>query len=474
MYKTRELSIMHHILHAIRSTSSNNEKESILRQHKDNNLLRRVLEMTYSPLIKFGVKKLPEPSLQVNELFSLSDALDQLMRLANREATGNAALDLVSYILGHVSPEDAQLISLILDGSLKLGCNVSTINKAIGKNFIKEAPYQGAVSYDAKKVAKLFAKRHTVFSQLKLDGRYANVVCESDSVSMESRQGLPTYFGEHFNFLAGLKHFNEPVVLNGELIIHGMDRYTSNGIISSLVSIGDKIQDGQSVDKELAKLQKEHGDTYESLLSQVKLVVWDFIPQSVYTGSDKWFYNYSNRLADLKEMLEGMPSDKISIVESIVVTSPKEAMDHFLSARNRGEEGTILKGDAHWQDGKPTHQIKFKNEIDLDLVLVDGNLGTPGTKNENVISSVNVVSQCGKLSTSPGGMNEALMKWVTENIEKLKGTIVKVKCNGVSQDRDGNYSLLHPCVVEFRNDKTVGNTLEECIEIDASSKEIVG
>lgn len=459
------------IIKAIRATSSKKEKEALLAQHKDHPILPRVLELAYSPLIKFGIKKIPEKGTS-SQALTLKQALYGLSPLINREVTGHAAIEHLANLLASVSMEDQQIIELIIGKSLKMGCEVSTINKVFGKNFIKEAPYQGAVPYDAKKVAKLFATHHAVFSQLKLDGRYANVVCESDSVSMESRQGLPTYFGEHFNFLAGLKHLNQPVVLNGELIIDGLDRYTSNGIISSLVSIGDKIQDGQSVDKELAKFQKDHGDTYESLLSQVKLVVWDFIPQSVYTSSDKWMFKYSNRLNDLKEILEGMPSDKISIVESIVVTSPKEAMDHFLSARDRGQEGTILKGDAHWQDGKPTHQIKFKNEIELDLVVLDGNFGTKGTKNENVISSIDVVSQCGNLSTSPGGMSEVLMEWVTENIESLKGTIVKVKCNGVSQDREGNYSLLHPCVVEFRNDKTIGNTLEECIEIDRSSREI--
>lgn len=464
---------MHHILETLKSTSSKNEKEAILRQHQDHQLLRRVLEMTYSPLIKFGVKKLPTPAPKTSEEIGLSHALDQLMRLAEREVTGHAASNLVAHLLGHASQEDAQLISLILDGSLKLGCNVSTINKALGKNFIKEAPYQGAVSYDRKKVVNLFAKYNTVFSQLKLDGRFTNIAINGDSISMESRQGLPTYFGSAFDFLIGLdEHYGEPLVLNGELIMYGVDRYTSNGIISALVSIGDKIQDGDDVAKDLAKFVKEYDCTYEQMLERVSVVVWDFIPMSIYTGADKWFKNYSERLVILQEMLNRVDNNRISLVESVVVRSPEEAMSHFLACRDRGEEGTILKGDAHWQDGKPVHQVKFKNEIELDLVVLDGNMGTAGTKNEHVISSINVCSQDGLLSTSPGGMSEALMQWVTENIEDLKGTIVTVKCNGLSQDREGNYSALHPVVVKFRNDKKIGNTLDECIAIDSASKAI--
>lgn len=464
---------MYPVLNSVRNTSSKNEKEAILRQHKDHPLLRRVLEMTYSPLIKFGVKKLPEASLMVDEPLELSTALDQLMRLAKREVTGNAAIEIVAYLLGHLSCEDARLIAMILDGSLKLGCNVGTINKAIGKNFIKEAPYQGAVPYDKKKVAKLFEKYDTVFSQMKMDGRFTNIAIDGDNISMESRQGLPTYFGGAFDFLLGLDaRYGEALVVNGELVIHGVDRYTSNGIISALVSIGDKIQDDDDISKDLAKFVKEYGCTNEQMLERVSVVVWDFIPMSIYTGADKWNKPYSERLAILTEMIANLSNERISLVESIVVKSPAEAMDHFLSCRERGEEGTILKGDAHWQDGKPVFQVKFKHEIMLDLVVVDGNMGTAGTKNEHVISSINVQSQDGLLSTSPGGMSEALMEWVTENIEQIKGSIVTVKCNGLSQDREGNYSALHPVVVQFRNDKVVGNTLPECIVIDASTKEM--
>jgi hypothetical protein len=464
---------MFHILNALRSTSSKNEKEAILRQHKDHALLRRVLEMTYSPLIKFGVKELPEASLTVDGIMALSEALDQLMRLARREVTGHAALDLVAHILGHVSQEDAQLISLILDGSLKLGCNVSTINKAIGKNFIKEAPYQGAVSYDKKKVAKLFEKYETVFSQLKMDGRFTNIAIDGDSISMESRQGLPTYFAGAFDFLLGVDtHYGESLVINGELVMHGVDRYTSNGIIAALVSLGDKIQDGDDVTKDMVKFVKEYGCTYEQMLARVSVVVWDFIPMSIYTGADKWHKPYSERLAILTELIDRIDNERVSLVECKVVNSPAEAMAHFLECRARGEEGTILKGDAHWQDGKPVHQVKFKNEIELDLVITGGNFGTAGTKNEHVISSLNVQSQDGLLKTSPGGMPESQMTWVKENLATLNGTIVTVKCNGVSKDREGNYSLLHPVVEKFRDDKTVGNTLAECLDIDAASKEI--
>lgn len=466
---------IHLIIQQLRNTASKNEKEAIIKSHREDALFRQCLEMTYSPLIKFGVKALPEPTQACDpqHRLSLEEALSALTLLSSRQKTGNAAINHVAYLLGHLSDHDAEILRLVLGKSLKIGCDVTTINKAIGKNFIKETPYSGAVSYDRKKVMNLFKKYDQVFSQMKMDGRFTNIVVDGDLILMESRQGLPTYFGEAFDFLKGMDaYYGEAIVLNGELVIDGIDRYTANGIIASLVSIGDKIQEGQSVDSDLLKFEKEFGEPYASYLHRLKTVVWDFIPMSIYTGADKWHKPYSERFDLLRAMINNLNHPRLALVESRLVANAEAAMEHFLEMRARGEEGTILKGNAHWQDGKPTHNVKFKNEIELDLIVVSGNLGTAGTKNASVISSINVQSQDGLLKSSAGGMSESLMRWVTDNLESLTGTIVAVKCNGISQDREGNYSLLHPAVVRFRDDKSTANSLAECLDIDKASQEL--
>ena len=54
---------------------------------------------------------------------------------------------------------------------------------------------------------------------------------------------------------------------------------------------------------------------------------------------------------------------------------------------------------------------------------------------------------------------------ITENQEKLLGTIIEVKCSGLSFDSSGAYSLLYPAFKHFRDDKLEANSLDECIEI---------
>lgn len=460
------LSIIEHI----RSDSSKNFKVKAISEQKGNALFLKVLEMTYSPFIRFGIKKAPLVSV-FNGSLSLEDALSVIEKISNREVTGHAALNLLSETLSNLNERDAQVLSLIIEKSLKMNCEVSSINKAIGNNFIKETAYMGAVSFSRKKVDELVAKYPYLYSQLKVDGRYANILSEDESVFAESRQGLPNHFGTSFDFLSGIKYDNEPVVFNGEIIIKGMNRYTSNGVVSSIVSIGNKILEGENIDKELKKFKKEHGFEYDESLNMLEFVVWDFIPQSIYVSKNNWEKPYSERLEFLKEVISKV-NGSISIVETRIVNTVQEAMEHFLEARSRGEEGTILKADEQWKDGKPTYQIKFKHEFSVELMITSGSFGEAGTKNESVISTIHTQSQDGLLKVSPSNMSEEKMKFVTDNLDSLIGTIVTVKCNGLSQDRDGNYSLLHPVVESFRDDKSIANSLEEIKDIDSGVSEI--
>jgi hypothetical protein len=114
----------------------------------------------------------------------------------------------------------------------------------------------------------------------------------------------------------------------------------------------------------------------------------------------------------------------------------------------------------------------MKLEMDVDLVIVGFNYGTKGTKNENVISSLNCESSDGLLKTRPQGIKEEMMVYITENQDKLMGKIIKVKCNGVSHDKDENYSLMYPAFIEVRDDKDVADTLEQILEIENMAKSL--
>ena len=178
----------------------------------------------------------------------------------------------------------------------------------------------------------------------------------------------------------------------------------------------------------------------------------------------------------LKGLLFGNESTEqmLSIVETVVVSSFKEAMEHFQDALERGLEGTILKSmDGAWKDGKPTWQVKMKLEMNIDLRIVGFKYGSEGTKNEHVISTLITESSCGLLKTNPSGMKEDMMKYVTENQEELLGTIVEIRCCGLSQNSKGDWSTLHPSVEKLRDDKDTCDSLESAKEIEEMAKSLI-
>ena len=98
------------------------------------------------------------------------------------------------------------------------------------------------------------------------------------------------------------------------------------------------------------------------------------------------------------------------------------------------------------------------------------NYGKEGSKNEKWISSLTVESADGKVVTKPCGISEKDMKHITKNQNILMGTIIEMKCCGLSCDKDGEYSTLHPVFKSLRDDKETADTLESIIEIENMAK----
>jgi hypothetical protein len=455
------------IFDEIAAEGGTNAKVAILTKYVDNELLKRVLYLANSKRVKFYIKQLPEYSWINNGGETLEWALDGLKRITDRSITGTDALNWLVVLLSGVSTDDAYILERIIDKDCKIGLGTTYMNKVF-KGLIEDTPYMGAVSFDEKKARKVFEKGAKGISQIKMDGRYCNAIVRNGEVEMESRQGEPTIL-TGAKFLEELTSF-EDCVLNGELTMDGVSRYESNGIIASLIDICSKrdSRTDKENDKKITNFEDKHG-SFTGALEKIRYTVWDRLTVDEYFNKASKL-KYAERLAYLERLIENANSSSVKMIESTIVHNYAQAMTHFQEVLAAGEEGTILKAwDGEWKDGKPTWQIKCKLELDLDLKITGFNYGAKGTKNENVISSLNVESLCGKLKTRPQGLKETLMKEITENQDKLLGTIIEVKCSGLSHDSNGNYSLLHPAFKGFRDDKIEANTLKECIEIQNSA-----
>lgn len=458
------------IFDEISSEPGSNKKMEILSSYKDNELLKRVLYLANSPRIKFYIKQIPEYTPDNSSPEKLKWGLDGLKLLSSRKFTGHEATKWLQVILSGLSKDDAYIIERIIDKDCRIGMADNNINKVF-KKLIEQTPYMGAKAFEENLARKIFENRRQGYSQIKMDGRYCNAIIRNGVVDLESRQGEATIL-EGATFLEELKQWQD-CVLNGELTIDGIpDRAIANGIVTSLISIGKKKIDGEDIKKELEKFEKKNKMSFEEALKLVKFTVWDKITVEEYENaySDR---TYDYRFGELAGILLGVHKPKmIALIEHKLVSSYEEAMEHFLSALSRGLEGTILKAcSTKWEDGKHNNQIKMKLEMDVDLKIVGFNYGTG--KNEKVISSLNAESSDGRVFTRPTGIDEETMKFITDNQDKLLGTIVEVKSCGLTKDSEGNYALLHPVFKKLRDDKNTCDSFDSIQKIEAMAKGLV-
>lgn len=453
--------IIKQIFDEISNESSTNEKMNILSKYKNNELLKNVLYLANSKRIKFYIKQIPEYSRLETHTHTLEAALVGLNLLSERKVTGHEAIQHLKEVLMCCEPDDAYIIERIIEKDCKIGMGTRNINKVF-PDLIEKTGYMGCKPYSKELILKLLSKG-SCYSQEKMDGRFINIIIQGGEVQNESRQGEPTIL-DNPKFMSELTQLND-CVLNGELTMGGgISRYESNGIISSLISIAIKQVNGEDTTKDINKLEAKHM-SYREALDLIRVTAWDMLTIDEYF-TRKCKRPYSERFAELNNVIKGFKT--LSIVETREVSTIEEVMNHFEDVLKRSGEGTVVKSmDGVWADTKPSYQIKVKKEINLDLRVSDFNYGTG--KNANLISSLNVESEDGLLKTSPTGINEEDMEYITANQDKLMNTILEIKCSGISQDRNGNYSVLHPVYKMFRTDKTIANTLVECIEINKSS-----
>jgi hypothetical protein len=342
------------ILDEIANESSTNKKMDILKKYSDDLVLQRVLYLAYSKRVKFYVKQIPLYETYNIPVTSLENALNSLEKLSNRELTGHAGINFLFNLLSVLSADDAIIIERIIGKDLKIGMATKNISKVI-PNLLEITGYCGAKGYDDKLVDNIIKSNKINFSQEKLDGRYVNVIIIGGEVEMTSRQGEPTIL-TGAKFLDELKQFDD-CVLNGELTMYSLDRYTSNGIIASLIDINKKREERsiEETNKKIEAFEKKHM-RFEDALNLVKFTAWDILTVDEFFTL-KSETPYFERFENLNNIIAKYNTNMVSIVETKLVTCKDDVITHF-------EEITYMNDtyEIDFYDEKTLFQVSYNIE----------------------------------------------------------------------------------------------------------------
>jgi len=146
----------------------------------------------------------------------------------------------------------------------------------------------------------------------------------------------------------------------------------------------------------------------------------------------------------------------VDIVWTKEVNTQLEAQNIFEKFLAEGQEGTILKSKTNiWEDKRSKEQIKFKGELECDLVVVGWEEGTG--KNKGRLGALVCESSDGLIQVNVGsGYSDEQRE---EYTKKVIGKIVTVKYNARIKDRgDGVERLFLPTFIEMREDKDLADS----------------
>ena len=454
------------ILNELQGTASINTKKDILTEYKDNEVLKRVLQLAIDPSIVSGIKKMPYPS-ESAEQFDLNTALDMLGCIYKREKTGNTGRDFVGHILGSVTEDDAEVIRRVLTKDLLCGASDKIVNSVFGKNFVKDEPYMRCSLVDKKTIRNItsFKTHGYAVAEVKMDGQYLNSTVINSQLTCTSRNGkIYDFLGARDQDMATLaeiiqktdSRFASGVVFNGECVVMKEDgtienRETGNGIVG--------------------KAGKDTITVAEA--ARVVFVLWDVLPYDAFSNGS-WPVQRQERREILENAINQTDSEFVRMVQYRKVKDIVEAFQFNTELMEAGEEGSVLKCESGvWKSHTSPKQLKMKLKMQIDLRIVGFNEGDK--KRKGMLGALVLESSDGLLTTNCGtGIKEKDAEWTFQSIwdkrEELLGTVVTIECNELTSDkRTQKQKVFLPSFVEFRFDKDTCDSLERIKEIRESA-----
>ena len=372
------------------------------------------------------------------------EAIAHLGFLSRREKTGHDARNYIARVYEALNDDDKDTLKKILDRDLRIGCSGKTFNK-IWPGMVKEYPCMLASAYSEKALEEM---NFPAYSQTKMDGMRCNIIVHRDGgVEVRSRQGKlfethGVFDEEALKIRDYIDQHNEGwyVVLDGELLAHDsnmnpLPRQISNGICN-------KANKGTITELEAQKLT---------------LVVWDYIPEPVFSGDVEDPLMYSERYDMLYNLFCDEALSRFMLVETVDVANIDEARAHYREMIADGQEGTIVKDKSvGWSNTRSKLTVKFKEIRDIDLRVTAWNEGTG--KNKGLLGALTAETEDGKIRVNIGtGFSDEQRKTFTE--EYVVGKIVEIEYNQriTSEGRDYD-SLFLPRFIELREDKDLANS----------------
>ena len=409
----------------IQNTASTNAKKEILRKNMTP-VIRQIFEDTYGPQ-KYYIKTFV-PNGDYGHLFIDIDYdtfHNVLMKLANREVTGDAAEELLQATVALFEYESQEILYKIIERNLKIGISLDNFLDVIGE---KETKFEVALAMNLDKVKGVNPIDGTYFISRKLDG--CRCICfvtrtiSGTYVEFKSRQNKT--ITTLYNLIDPVKKFTKFL---------GPGEYVLDGEVCIMDENGN--ENFQGLMKEVTR----KGHTIEN----PRYNVFDILTLDEFNG-DETSEVFSRRLDVLNTLDE---NDNVKVLEQERVTS-QEVLDRWTNkAQELGWEGCMLRKDAAYKRGRSKDLIKIKKFQDAEYIvegIVEGTAtyNEGGAKEYPVVAALIITHKGNQVKVGSGLSKEQRISWL-QNSNEVIGKTVTVQYFEETQDsKTGEYSLRFP------------------------------
>ena len=416
------------IIEQLRNTSGTNDKLQILKDNKDNELLKKVLYYTYNDNLQYGFseKKLRELlNTQSTLIYNMwNDGFDMLDILASSNINDDLRARAVTF-LAYQSKQEAELWINILTRDLKCNISTKTINKAIPK-LIPEFKIQQAYPID-----KYYPKKnewHVLEEKVNgINGSFVNGI-------ILSRQGKE---------IKGLNHIIEQL---NQLSFKGY--YFNGEFVRKNI---DNIPNGENFRLTTSIVNSDDEDK-----SCIDFVVFDLLPIDEFNEGESKL-KYKDRLQQLKQLKQEAAEkdlNNLNIPKIYYEGEYVSNIDYYLDlATKEDKEGLMYIKNNNWKNKRHSGILKIKKFLNADCRIIDYIEGEGRLKGK--LGAFVIDYKGNKVNVGSGYTDEERIKF-WEHKEDYINRILQVKYKEETKDKKtGLVSIQFPiyqCIRELGKD----------------------
>lgn len=329
-----------------------------------------------------------------------------------------------------------KMLLKVLTKSLNIGIGAKLINKGIGRQIIPDPSLMLAQDDESE-----INKWSKIICEEKYDGVRIIAVVDGEEVKFFTRQ---------FNEIS--RHYLS------EIADSCLGLIKKSGLKGSWFFDGELTDTNRkSVSGKVTKMLK--GSPSDQIGDDLLFNIFDLEETSVLQDG-KGFIPFEIRRDTLEGVFEENTSTSLVLAESFLAKEKEDIYTYYKSIIAKGGEGVILKNPEHVYECKRSKNwIKLKEVNDCDLVITGWYPGEG--KREGLIGGFICEDQSGKIKVRVGsGFSDEDLKEISKDPDSYISRICAVQYNVIISDKNDNWSLFLPRLVEVRSDKDSADNMQ--------------